>query len=59
MKLKYEETEGDYENPADIVVEPSEQWIDNEATIYSTIVCTSKPPASEYTGIQMSGCINN
>ena len=51
VTLKSEDIEEDYENPADIVLKPSEQWTqDNEAMIYSTIPCTSKPPASGYTG---------
>ena len=52
VNLKDEDIEGDYENPAGIVLKPSEQWTqEDEATIYSTILCTTKPPASECTGI--------
>ena len=47
-----DDTEGDYENAAEIVLKPFEQWSQNDDAVYSTILCTTttKPPVSEYTG---------
>lgn len=50
VNLKNEGIEGEYENLADMVPESPDQWKDNKAAVYSTILCTSKPPASQHTG---------
>ena len=47
VNLKDEDIKGDYENPADIILKPSKQWTHDDEEI--TILCTTTPPASEYT----------
>ena len=52
VTLKDDHTEGDYENAAEIVFKTAEQQSQNDDAVYSTTLCTTVPPTSEYTGIE-------